>query len=61
MVGYGTDRFSSTISVSVPTGYTVIGSGNESDGRYAGAGCRALKRRRLRQRRAPPRKPARER
>jgi len=30
MVGYGTDRFTSTISVSVPPGYTVIGSGKQS-------------------------------
>ena len=30
MVGYGTDRFTSTISVSVPPGYTVIGSGKTS-------------------------------
>ncbi len=32
MVGYGTNRFTSTISVSVPTGYTVIGSGKQSSG-----------------------------
>ena len=32
MVGYGTNRFSSTISISAPTGYTVIGSGKESTG-----------------------------
>jgi hypothetical protein len=32
MVGYGTNRFTSTISVSVPPGYTVIGSGKESTG-----------------------------
>ncbi len=30
MVGYGIDRFTSTISVSVPPGYTVIGSGKQS-------------------------------
>ncbi len=30
MTGYGTNRFSSTISVSAPTGYTIIGSGKES-------------------------------
>jgi hypothetical protein len=30
VVGYGTNRFTSTISVSVPAGYTVIGSGKES-------------------------------
>ena len=32
MVGYGIDRFTSTISVSVPPGYTVIGSGKQSAG-----------------------------
>ncbi len=32
MVGYGTDRFTSTISVSVPDGYTVIGSGKQTMG-----------------------------
>ncbi len=32
MVGYGIDRFTSTISVSVPAGYTVIGSGTKSGG-----------------------------
>jgi len=32
MVGYGTNRFTSTISVTVPTGYTVIGSGKPSTG-----------------------------
>ena len=30
MVGYGTNRFTATISVSVPAGYTVIGSGKQS-------------------------------
>ena len=30
MVGYGINRFTSTISVSVPAGYTVIGSGKQS-------------------------------
>jgi Peptidase family M1 domain/TPR repeat len=30
MVSYGIDRFTSTISVSVPPGYTVIGSGKQS-------------------------------
>ena len=30
MVGYGTNRFTSTIGISAPTGYTVIGSGKES-------------------------------
>jgi hypothetical protein len=32
MVGYGINRFTSTISVSVPPGYTVIGSGKQSSG-----------------------------
>ena len=32
MVGYGTDRFSSVISITVPQGYTVIGSGRENAG-----------------------------
>ncbi len=32
MAGYGTNRFTSTISVSVPAGYTVIGSGKQSAG-----------------------------
>jgi len=32
MVGYGTNRFTSTISVTVPVGYTVIGSGKQSGG-----------------------------
>jgi tetratricopeptide (TPR) repeat protein len=35
MTGYGTNRFSSTISVSVPTGYSVIGSGKASEGGFA--------------------------
>ena len=30
MVGYGIDRFTSVLSVSVPAGYTVIGSGKQS-------------------------------
>ncbi|MGB9257793.1 MAG: peptidase M1, partial [Candidatus Korobacteraceae bacterium] len=30
MVGYGTNRFTATISVSVPPGYTVIASGKQS-------------------------------
>ena len=38
MVGYGTDRFSSTISISVPTGYTVIGSGKVTTGGMASLG-----------------------
>ena len=33
MVGYGTNRFSSTIGVSAPTEYTVIGSGTSTTGR----------------------------
>src|SRR5215472_12404480 len=32
MVGYGVNRFSSTIGISAPTGYTVIGSGKETTG-----------------------------
>ena len=32
MVSYGTNRFTSTISVTVPTGYTVIGSGKQTTG-----------------------------
>jgi tetratricopeptide (TPR) repeat protein len=32
MVGYGINRFTSTISVSVPAGYTVIGSGKQTTG-----------------------------
>ena len=32
MAGYGINRFTSTISVSVPAGYTVIGSGKQSSG-----------------------------
>ena len=35
MVGYGIDRFTSTISVSVPSEYTVIGSGKQSSGAAA--------------------------
>jgi hypothetical protein len=35
VVGYGTNRFTATISVSVPAGYTVIGSGKETMGRPA--------------------------
>jgi aminopeptidase N len=34
MSGYGTNRFTSTISVSVPAGYAVIGSGKESSGEF---------------------------
>jgi aminopeptidase N len=32
VVGYGTNRFTATISVTVPTGMTVIGSGTEAKG-----------------------------
>ena len=32
VVGYGTNRFTATITVSVPAGYTVIGSGKENPG-----------------------------
>ena len=32
MVGYGINRFTSTISVSVPAGYTAVGSGKRDDG-----------------------------
>src|SRR5271157_4428178 len=32
MVGYGTNRFTSTISISAPAGYSVIGSGKETTG-----------------------------
>lgn len=32
MVGYGTNRFTATISVTAPAGYTVIGSGKQSSG-----------------------------
>src|SRR5271157_5178859 len=32
MVGYGVNRFSSTIGVCAPTGYTIIGSGTETAG-----------------------------
>src|SRR5215469_12151868 len=32
MVGYGVNRFSATIGISAPTGYTVIGSGKEASG-----------------------------
>ena len=33
MVGYGIDRFTSTISISVPSDYSVIGSGKQTFGR----------------------------
>src|SRR3974390_2373829 len=32
MVGYGVNRFTATIGISAPSGYTVIGSGKESSG-----------------------------
>jgi tetratricopeptide (TPR) repeat protein len=32
MTGYGINRFTSTLSVSVPAGYTVVGSGKQSSG-----------------------------
>ncbi len=32
MTGYGINRFTSTLSVSVPAGYTVVGSGKQSTG-----------------------------
>jgi len=32
MVGYGINRFTSTLSVSVPAGYTAVGSGKQSTG-----------------------------
>jgi tetratricopeptide (TPR) repeat protein len=38
MSGYGTDRFTSTISVSVPAGYSVIGSGKQSTGEFPSLG-----------------------
>ncbi len=47
MAGYGINRFTSTLSVSVPAGYTVVGSGKQSSGTVpelsvdAGAGRKA--------------------
>ncbi len=38
MVGYGTDRFTSTISISVPSEYSVIGSGKQTSGAAPEAG-----------------------
>ncbi|HWR35959.1 MAG TPA: M1 family aminopeptidase [Clostridia bacterium] len=35
MVGYGTNRFTSVINITVPVGYTVVGSGKESTGAAA--------------------------
>ena len=44
MSGYGTNRFTSTISVSVPAGYTVIGSGQVSTGEFGSLGGSAAAR-----------------
>jgi hypothetical protein len=41
MAGYGINRFTSTISVSVPAGYSVIGSGKQSSGAPADLGADA--------------------
>ncbi len=38
MSGYGINRFTSTISVSVPAGYSVIGSGTQSTGQFPSLG-----------------------
>ena len=38
MSGYGINRFTSTISISAPPGYTVIGSGRESSGGFTSLG-----------------------
>ncbi len=38
MSGYGTNRFTSTISISVPAGYSVIGSGKQSMGEFTSFG-----------------------
>ena len=38
MVGYGTNRFSATIGIAAPTGYTVIGSGKVTPGMPSIAG-----------------------
>ncbi len=35
VVGYGTNRFTSTISLTVPAGFTVVGSGKETTGKPA--------------------------
>jgi hypothetical protein len=35
VAGYGTNRFTSTINLTVPGGYTVVGSGNEASGKAA--------------------------
>jgi hypothetical protein len=37
VVGYGTNRFTATISVTVPAGYTVVGSGKETAGKPVAA------------------------
>ena len=44
MVGYGINRFTSTISISVPSDYTVIGSGKQSSGAGAEMGSEASSR-----------------
>ncbi len=44
MVGYGVDRFTSTISVSVPSEYKVIGSGKQNSGAAAEIGTEAASR-----------------
>ena len=44
MVGYGINRFTSTISISVPSDYTVIGSGKQSSGAGAEIGTEASSR-----------------
>lgn len=41
VVGYGTNRFTATISVNVPEGYTIVGSGKESAGKPAVAAAPA--------------------
>jgi Peptidase family M1 domain/TPR repeat len=41
MVGYGINRFTSTISVSVPSDYSVIGSGKQTSGAASEAGSEA--------------------
>ena len=41
MVGYGIDRFTSTISISVPSEYSVIGSGKQTSGAAPEAGADA--------------------
>jgi len=41
MTGYGVNRFTSTLSVSVPAGYTVVGSGKQSSGTLPELGLEA--------------------